>query len=727
MRYLVAAAIAAISVLSSPVPAAAQAQQSTQVQGAPTTDQVAVPVWPTASVALPEAQPVAASFSLGQVTGISPDLLAGVTAKGFARKVVVDNQVVGQVLVTSVVKGGREERIAAEGLAAQFDAKDTSNLFPEKTVEVKGSKIALMAALQKLATPQKADETKKVAGDDVSENKVGSNAPSNGQAAGYQSPTVAAAPVSEDKAPTTEMRTTTEGCTTRIDLAQGKAVRQSKVQTFTDGAISSDGQCTDSEVSFPLKRSTVACPEDIVDVATMTAWPQYSLYYTDDAAENHDVGTCTKDQDTSYVITEDESQCAISVDFAAAMAIPKSALVYTNRNNKLVQARGCENSTKSLPSAMTQSAANCTLRHDFAAGISYEKAMWTYVRGGVTYQAAPCTDDGRTFAHETVYTDSAGAYVCTPITNLTGKTVTLQSRKRITIDGASQYVNECTPDTATQAIVSTTDGCTDASKWTHDVAAGVSYGQERFYYTKAGGSRSYVTECQSSAQTYFHNETITGYQNHDDQLWAYALKTVTIALGGGGTYTIKSSEVLPGSAQLPYVLNGTVDQASGTPTYEGCFSYGQTTRYEKWGRPDGTDYLKPIGAGTPLAAVDVCTSTNQTRVLSKECYYNGCQKGQGGVINYGNCTNGSIGYGQLSQTRTKKTNAANGYSSTPAWFSINNANACPSSWEFITTPSISFFCTSYTGGTQQELCPVPSVGCGMGEMGQNCPAGSPYP
>lgn len=64
-------------------------------------DVVAVSIWPTIAVILPE-KPVAASFSLGQIEGVAPQLITGVTAKGFARKVAVDNQSYGQVLVMSV-------------------------------------------------------------------------------------------------------------------------------------------------------------------------------------------------------------------------------------------------------------------------------------------------------------------------------------------------------------------------------------------------------------------------------------------------------------------------------------------------------------------------------------------------------------------------------------------------------------------------------------------------
>jgi len=609
-RLRIAATALAIMFLA--VPASAQTTGATAAG-----DLVAVPVWPTATVALP-AQPVAASFSLGQIDGVAPQLITGVTAKGYARKVAVDNQSIGQVLVMSVSKGDREETISTEGLTAQFDAKETSQLFPEKTLEVKGSKAALVAALERLAKP-KATDTKAPPPTDAQNNQTSGGKSQNGEASNYKSPTVSADPAPaatpQTPDPVIDTRTTTDGCPMRIDTVQGVAVQQSKIQTFTNGALTTDGTCSDSGVSYTIKKSYSTCPTDIVDLTALQAWPQFALYYTDGAGENHTVSDCAKDTDTPYTITEDESQCSISLDFADAKAIPQAALIYINRNNATVQARGCANSTKSAAITMIQSTANCSLRNDFAAGLTYEQVMWTYVRGGVTYQAAPCGETGRTFAQETVYADASGNYLCTPITNLTTKKVTLQSRLRISIDGAYQFITECTPDKSSTSILPTTDGCMDPSKWTHDLSLSLSYGQERFYYLKTDASRVYVTDCQTSTVTYPQNVTITGYQIHDDQLWAYPLSTVTIQVNGS-PYTIASSEVLPGAPQLAYVLNGTVDQPDGNSTYNECSAYRETARYEQWQRPDGSIYLKQIGVGTPTGPVNVCnTNVIATRAV----------------------------------------------------------------------------------------------------------------
>ncbi|MBN2752332.1 MAG: hypothetical protein JXQ84_06455 [Rhodospirillaceae bacterium] len=579
------------------------------------TDLASVPVWPKAATTLPtDQQAVATTFSLGQVDGIDPKLISGVTANGYARKVDVEGKSIGQILVMSVAKGDKTEVISSEGLTAQFDASETSELFPEKSMTVEGSKTALVSALEKLNATEETDDEKKAVADDTQDNAVGSSGSNNDLASGYSSPTNAAT-ATEEEDPTLTTALTTDGCKVRVDIGKETAFQQSKTQTFSDGVLSSESACSDSDVSYLLKKSYLAC-DDVVELDAMTAWPQYTWYYADDQGETHTVSDCTKDTDQPFTISEDEGQCSILFDFTAGTATPQSALIYSNRTGAVVQARGCDTSTLSTPITMTESTSECSLRHNYTTGKSYELSMWTYIRGGVTYQASSCNDTGRTFVHETIYTDTAGEYVCSPVVNQAAGTVTLQSRKRITIDGVSQYITECTPDTSTLAITATTDGCMDPSKWIHDLDTNTSYGQERFYYLKGGTTPVYVTSCQTSATTYTHDHAVTGYQYHDDELYAYPLTTVTISVNGS-PYTIASSEVLPGAQQFVYTLNGTVDKQNGAATYEGCNAYYTTLRYEQWERPDATIYEKVIGDGDPVGPSDVCSTTQESNTHYK--------------------------------------------------------------------------------------------------------------
>src|SRR3546814_1246130 len=103
-----------------------------------------------------------------------------------------------------------------------------------------------------------------------------------------------------------------------------------------------------------------------------------------------------------------------------------------------------------------------------------------------------------------------------------------------------------------------------------------SYGQERFYFLD-GGQRKYINSCQNSTTTYQQHIEITGWQNHDAQLFAYALTTIYIDTDAG-RYNIKTSEVLAGATQMPYQLVNTVDQPNGTSSYDGCNAYRKTDK-----------------------------------------------------------------------------------------------------------------------------------------------------
>jgi hypothetical protein len=206
--------------------------------------------------------------------------------------------------------------------------------------------------------------------------------------------------------------------------------------------------------------------------------------------------------------------------------------------------------------------------------------------------------------------------------------VALQSRIQITVNSLSQYITDCTPDTSTLAVQVTTDGCTDPANWLHDISAGVSYGQERFYFLD-GGQRKYINNCQNSTTTYQQHIEITGWQNHDAQLFAYALTTIYIDTDAG-RYNIKTSEVLAGATQMPYQLVNTVDKPNGTSTYDGCNAYRATDKVEVYTRPDDTEYDKKIGDGTTVGPVNACVTTLVNTQRVNTGYY-------WGVINFGYC------------------------------------------------------------------------------------------
>ena len=250
----------------------------------------------------------------------------------------------------------------------------------------------------------------------------------------------------------------------------------------------------------------------------------------------------------------------------------------------------------------------CPLEHDFEAGISHEMGIHAYTMDEVTYQVGGCTKTGRSFRQDKVYVNSQDQYICEPLIDRKRNRVTRRHRLRISMGGALRFVSECTPDTGGElAIVSTQQGCNDPAAWEHDVARGVTHGMERFYYVRENRQREYVSGCLASSTTYRHGHVITGWRYNDADLSAWPVTEVSITVGRK-KHVINTGMVLPGARKQPYVKTGTVEERTGETVYEGCNAFQPTNRYERWRRPDGSVFQKPVGAGGRHGPRHACRS-----------------------------------------------------------------------------------------------------------------------
>lgn len=553
--------------------------------------------------AVSQNEPMAIDLGLVDVPGAPPKLTEGVTAKAYARYVNYEDSLIAQLVLTGVEKDGKSEPLDSNDFVAQFDM-DSPELDPASPVTIEGNQEALIAALERLNAVEEDDkeekETETAEADTGASNTVGSNASKNADAAGYSTPT--ALDVEEDTG-TPTVRVTTEGCNIRVDLAQLVAVQQSRVETTEDGNVSA-GACEDGADRYPLDRSYSVCG-DTIDMETRQATAQYLLYYTDGGGNRQEVTDCLKDEDKVFDITEKTSACSVYLDYNEMMAVPQASLVYVNASNNEVQVRSCGPSEELAAVPLVSVTDGCSIRHDFAAGRSYQTGRHIYELNGTTWQADACSDNGTEYPHETVYKNAAGQEVCAPIINQAAGTVTRQSRKQIVVKGVEQFITECKPDSSNIAIQSTIDGCDNPSLWNHDLAAGASYGRERFYY-QLDGVPQYVTECQDSEIAYPHQVETTGWQNHDDQLFAYRLTTVYIEGTPRGRYNIKTSEVLPGEPQTAYVYSGEAPATNGEHFYEGCTRFDARDLVQSYDRPDGSVHKVVIGEADPLSLGNKC-------------------------------------------------------------------------------------------------------------------------
>lgn len=550
--------------------------------------------------AIPENDPVQVDLGLVDVPGVPAKLTEGVTAKGYTRYVVVDGKKVGQLVLGGVEKDGRSEPLNTSDFVAQFDL-EKPELDPKTPVVVDGNQDELIAALKRLAEqPEEKEAAEQQEADTAaSDGQVGSNAAKNADAAGYQTPdaldVAEAAPI--------EIRVTADGCDMRVDIGQLVAIQQNRVETTENGSTSST-PCEDGDQRYPLDRSYAACA-DAVDIEGLTATAQYLLFYTDGGGTRNEVSECQPDEDKVFQIVEKRDECTVQLDYQNMMAIPRAALIYVNAANNEVQVRGCEASAEVEPVPLTQTFDGCSIRHDFAAGLSYQQGRSTYEMDGVLWQAGSCTDSDTTYPHNKVYTGAGGAKVCDPIINMDAGTATMQYRLQISVAGLPQYISDCTPDSSTMAVIATTEGCENPATWTHDLLAGVSYGKQRYYYLR-DGLREYLTQCQDGGATYTHQVEHAGWQPHDDQLFSYELTTVYIS-APSGRYDIKRSEILPGAPETPYVYVGVQKVVNDQLWYEGCTRWRGRDTVESYTRPDGSSYDVIVGVAPPLDDGNACT------------------------------------------------------------------------------------------------------------------------
>lgn len=612
VSLLLAGSTALTPVFAQTAPVAPASTQTAPQPGQPgTMDElnaiVKIQSRPKAATQIPENQPVQLDLSLVNVPDVPKPLLEGVTGNAFARYVEVDKKLVGQMVLAGVSKDGKVEPLDTTKFAAQFPLKATT-LSTDEPVVIEGDKVQLIEALKRLQGTKEEEKKEEAA---QSEDKAASisngNGSANPDAAGYTTPTPGTLP---KEAPEPEPETTVEvsedGCKIRVDLGQMAAIQQNKTITVTGGSRS-ETPCEDGGTRYPLQESFLNCTYKI-DTEAMTATARKRLYYVDKEGQPVEAQDCTEDAERVYPITEDVAACPILLDYPAKKAVPQAVRTYTNHLGARVQLPGpCMDSKTVAAVPLVPTTDGCTIRHDYAAAQSVQQGRHTYTLNNVQYDAGFCTDTATVYPHTNIYDDAAGNAICAPLVDQAKRTVARQYRTRITVGGVSQYINDCTPDTAATALVTTQEGCEDPTTWVHDLSAGVSYGNVRDYWMRSG-KREYLNACHTGTQTYPHQLAAVGWEMNDGNRTSLQKSKVTIA-APKGEYVIAASTVLPGTAALPYEYIGQATTKTGTSTYEGCTAWRETAKAEQYKRPDNTVYNLVIGAGTPENGGNVCSET----------------------------------------------------------------------------------------------------------------------
>ncbi|WP_139201453.1 hypothetical protein [Pseudovibrio axinellae] len=555
--------------------------------------------------------------------------VAGVSAEGFSQYVMHDGQKIGQAVLTRLTKGERFVELNAQNFSSQFDVEEDV-IDPEETLDVSGNEEELIAALKKLNAQGEPEEDKEKDKEEDEEkyedvereenggSGSGSDSSKGGETpgqSGYETPE--RKEVEEKDAPEEdreEIRVTFEGCSPVIDRNQGQVRVQSKTQTLKKGIVVEESACSDSGTNFSIQKSGASC-DDKIDVTARIAKPQYLEYYINSQQERIQLSDCQPDPDTTFSITEDAS-CPIDIDLDAGMAYIETSLVYTDGNNNLQSVRSCERSEFYQPIKMAQVTDGCNIRHDFGNSLSTEMAMWIYQKDEQFFQASPCTVTENTYPHEKVFKKN-GVDICQTMVDLSGRRAIPQYRTQITVNGAAQYIDQCTPDSnASVEIKSTTEGCINPAEFNHDIAAGISYGLERHYYENP--NRFYVSSCQQGGTSYTHNVELSSWKYDDEKKIAQPLSDVSINVSGQ-VYPLASNMLLPGAPEIAYTsLGEESEQKPGGRYFEGCYAFIPTRLTDVFERPDGTRHEVSLGAGAPYEEGYQCRATTEGCMKPKD-------------------------------------------------------------------------------------------------------------
>jgi hypothetical protein len=411
--------------------------------------------------------------------------------------------------------------------------------------------------------------------------------------------------------------TTTEGCTVRIDLAQGVAIQQSRITT--NGTPT--GECGDTEVRFQLQKSYIGC-EDLVKKEESKAFAQFRNYYMrTDGTTSYLGDTCQQDSETAFALVEEPGGCTTETNIPELKAYKRSELIYINKQAQRIVVEGCRRTPDADPIAMTKSLEGCAIRHDFAGGNSVQQQKIVYIDGqGAMFQVSGCADSEEA-ADRFVHTKDFDA--CTPIVNMSTMQAIPQYRIFILPPNGKSFITECTPDQdAAVAVQESLLGCEQV--FFHDLPASQSFGASRFRYQGLDGTWKWVNEtCQKSTVTFAHQLETQGYENHDDQRFSYMKQAVFINTSGGRV-DVSPALVRAGSAQIPYTLTGTANvPRTADVTYQGCNKYVPTDATESYKRADNTNYSYVTGAGPVNGPTDACVNTLiDSRWVNSGYYYN---------------------------------------------------------------------------------------------------------
>ena len=388
----------------------------------------------------------------------------------------------------------------------------------------------------------------------------------------------------QDSATLYTVTETKDGCSIRYDFTKKIAVQQTRLVYIANGKTVEQRRCQDSATTFPLAEIADSCP---VTNGGSVMIQQTKFTYTDSSNQTIVAKDCQNSAIT-YPILETKDGCSMRYDFVAGtgneqhrlvymvaskpieqrscqdslvtvklqeindscpivpetnVAVQQTKFVYTDSSNQTIVARDCSDGKVTYPLVTTKD--TCIIRNDFAAGRSIQQVHVIYMLNSVPVEVQPCadsTDAALIYPHQTTRA------TCDPI--VTASTVTKQSRKYITVNGNTQYVTTCTPDSDSLTIQS--DECTGTDRFTNDFAAGQSYLNKTFWYMD-GTNKIILSSCKKTETTYPHEYHPLGCPVTNDDDNKQTIINGKTVIDVSGTQVIIQDTCQPIGQPVPYV------------------------------------------------------------------------------------------------------------------------------------------------------------------------------
>ena len=354
-------------------------------------------ITPSGTIELPKGTTTTLKAAIAEPPEGLRNSTAGVSLNGYIGYVPYEGKNLMVTVVDTVSKGDHTVSIPRRIEAQEYREKIVLSAQDEITLEVDPADLdAAIDALSdqeaeedadKAPEPQEAKRQQSSAAPVSGGGGAGAGTSGNSLAGSYQNPTQ-----QDFSDPQTEIRTSTDGCSVRIDQNQNMAIQTSKTQTFEDGKLVSESACTDSEKRYPLQKSFEGCT-DIVDLNARSAFRQSQTYYSKDGARVT-VSSCAKDTSATYAITEDIGACTPIIDQANRKVKIYAKLVYTGASNAQVVVRGCSPSTAHASYPLQQSFDSCSHKVDLPNKYAYARYKDYYIdKSGTRSEVSDCTVD----------------------------------------------------------------------------------------------------------------------------------------------------------------------------------------------------------------------------------------------------------------------------------------------------------------------------------------------